>query len=136
MVVPRAAMHVWGMRPEKMRMQLAAEELGDEIDRLLPKVRAASPHAADHLIRSAESALFNMAEGLAAWRPKVKIDRYEIARREANEDRAILRRLVRQGALTREETQRAYNLAGAVVGMLTSATIAIQKGKGRPNLKP
>src|SRR5688572_14234562 len=109
------------MRPETMRMQLAAEELADEVDLLLPKVRMRNANAADHLKRSVESALFNSGEGIAAWRPKVKIDRYEIARREANEARAILRRLVRQGILTWEQVRRAYLLAGALVGMLTRA---------------
>ena len=87
-----------------MRMQLAAEELLDEIDVLLPKIAAGNANAADHLKRAAESALFNTAEGLAAWRPKVKIDRYEIARRETNEARAVVRRVVRQRVLYEAES--------------------------------
>ena len=115
------------MQPKKMRMQLAAEELLDEIDRLLPAVKRGNPKAADHLERAAQSTLFNIAEGIAAWRPKVKLDRYEIGRREVNEVRAILRRLVRQRVLTRDEARRGYNLCGAIVGMLTNAAIQIEK---------
>jgi four helix bundle protein len=115
------------MRPEKMRVQQAMEELVDEVDRLLPKISLANAHAADHLARSVESGLFNLAEALSAWKPKVKLARYEITRRETNEARAILRRLVRQRVLTREEAGRAYNLCGAVPGMLASASIAVEK---------
>ena len=126
MELPSCAPHLRGMRPEHMRMQLAAEELGDEVAKLLPIIARRNRNAADHLQRSVESVLNNMAEGIAAWRSKVKIDRYEISRREANEARAILRRLVRQGILTEDQARRAYNLAGAVIGMLTNATKAIE----------
>lgn len=108
----------------------AAEALVAEADRLVPLVAPANASAADHLQRSAESAFFNTAEGVAAWRPKVKIAVYEIARREANETRAILRRLVIQKLLTRDQTRRAYNLAGALVGMLTSAARTLEREIG------
>ena len=108
-------------------MQLAAEELVREVDLLLPVVETVNPNAADHLQRSAESALYNTSEGIVAWRPKVKLSVYEIARRESNEVRAILRRLVIQKALTTDETRRAYNLAGALVGMLINAAKSIEK---------
>ena len=115
------------MQPERMRVYLAAEELGDEIDRLVPLIAPLNRNAADHLARSAESVLFNLGEGIEAWKPKVKIDRYEIARREANEIRAILRRVLRQGILTREQSARAYALAGVIIGMLTRASITLAK---------
>lgn len=108
-------------------MQLAAEELTAEIDRLVPLIGARNADAADHLQRSADSVLFNIGEGIAAWRPKIKLSVYEIARRESNEVRAILRRLVQKKALAPEQTRRAYNLAGAIVGMLTSAALSIEK---------
>lgn len=108
-------------------MWQAAEELIAEIDRLVPRAQAAAMNATDHLERSGESVLFNIGEGVGAFQPKVKIATYEIAKREANEVRAVLRRLVIKGTVTARETQRAYNLAGAIVGMLTSAIIAVEK---------
>lgn len=75
-------------------MQQAAEILMAEVDALVARVRSRAANAADHLERSAESVLFNIGEGVAAHKPRSKIAAYEIARREANEVRAILRRLV------------------------------------------
>jgi four helix bundle protein len=121
MDVPRAILLILRMRPEKMRVWGAAEQLLGELDGVLPLVWRAAPHAADHLERSAESSLFNIAEGVAAFRPKVKIAAYEIAKKEASEVRAILRRLVQKGMLRAEQITRPYNLAGAMVGMLTNA---------------
>lgn len=100
-----------------------------EIDRLVPIIEPLNPNAADHLRRSGESVLYNTAEGVVAWRPKVKLAVYEIARRESNEVRAILRRLVAPGIVTTDQTRRAYNLAGAIVGMLIAAAIKIEKRK-------
>src|SRR5690606_21140530 len=44
--------------------------------------RHSARHAADHLERSAESALFTIAEGAGAFQPRVKISCYEIVRME------------------------------------------------------
>jgi four helix bundle protein len=115
------------MRPEKIRMWQAAEALVAEADRLGDKARPVARNAADHLVRSAESALFNVGEGVGAYRPKVKIAYYEIAKKEASEVRAILRRLVIRKALTREDIAHALQLAGALVGMLTAAIIRLQE---------
>lgn len=107
-------------------MWQAAESLVGEIDNLVPRVRHGAPNATEHLERSSESALFNIGEGVGAYRPKVKIACYEIAKKEANEVRAILRRLVIKRLLSRADIDRAYNLAGAIVGMLTAAIISLQ----------
>ena len=115
------------MRPESLRVWQAAEEVCREVDALIPFVRPCAQNAADHLERSAESTLFNIGEGVGAYRPKVKIAAYEVAKKEANEVRAILRRLVIKKALTERQIGRAYNLAGAVVGMLTNAIISLEK---------
>jgi hypothetical protein len=80
-LVPRHAVHLRGMRPDKIGFLQAAEELAAEIDGLLPLVRAEAAHAADNLERSAESAVFNIGEGVGAFRPKVKIASYDIAKR-------------------------------------------------------
>lgn len=117
------------MQPERMRVYQAAEELVAEVDRLVPLIAPLNPDAADHLQRSAESVLYNTGEGIEAWRPKVKVAVYEIARREANEVRAVLRRLIIQKVLKQEETRRAYNLAGAIIGMLTNASRTIENQK-------
>lgn len=50
------------------------------------------------------------------------------SKKESNEVRAVLRRLVIQKAFTQDEIDRAYNLAGAMVGMLTAAMITLGKG--------
>ena len=108
-------------------MWQAAEAMMGEIDSLAPRVRHSAPNAADHLVRSAESVLFNMGEGVGAFRPRVKIACYEVSKKEANEVRAILRRLVIGRMLSDADIKRAYGLAGAVIGMLTSAIISIAR---------
>jgi len=107
-------------------MQQAAEILMAEVDALVARVRSRAANAADHLERSAESVLFNIGEGVAAHKPRSKIAAYEIARREANEVRAILRRLVIGKRLSHRDVQRAHNLCGAIVGMLTRAIITLE----------
>lgn len=108
-------------------MYQAAEALVIEVDALLPRARKRAPHQADHLERSADSVLFNMAEGIGSFKPKVKISAYDIARKEANEVRAILRRLMIKRVFTYTEIRKALDLAGACVGMLTSAIIGLEK---------
>ena len=98
-----------------------------EVDRLLPLVRPGAPNSAEHLERCAESVLFNIGEGVGAWSPKTKIAAYEIAKREANEIRAILRRFVIKRLLTSRDTSKPYDLAGTAVAMLTNAIKGIQK---------
>src|SRR5688572_26982566 len=111
------------MRPEQMRMFQAAEALNAEIEALLPRAYARKPNAAVHLEKSADSALFNMAEGIGTFSPNAKINAYAIARKEANEVRAVLRKLVIAKVFTQAEIRKAYNLAGSVIGMLTAAII-------------
>ena len=115
------------MQPERFRMWLAAEEYVGAVDLLLPRAHELNRNAADHLKRSAESVLFNIGEGIGAYQRGLKINAYEVAKKEANETRAILRRLVMQGVFTWHEIDRAYNLAGAIIGMLTAAIIALDK---------
>lgn len=114
------------MRPEQMRVWQAAEALCGEVDELLPEVRSRARDAGDHLERSSNSVLFNTAEGAGAYRPKVKINAYEVAKKEANEVRAVLRRLVIKKVLQDYQIRRAYNLASAIIAMLTKAIITLQ----------
>jgi len=84
-------------------------------------------HKADHLERSADSVVLNMSEGIGCFRPRMKISAYEIARKEANEVRAVLRRLAAKRVLAGDDVSRAIDLAGACVGMQTSAIIAAER---------
>ena len=136
------------MRPERMRMYVAAEQLVAEVDKLLPRARERKPNAAKHLENSVESVLFNMGEGIGSYKPKVKITAYTVSRKEANEVRAVLRRLVIGHVYQQQEIQKAYDLAGVVIAMLTNAIIALEKRAEeedaaeqtkrppRPNLNP
>jgi four helix bundle protein len=115
------------MQLDRMRMYQAAERLIGEVDTLLPRIRTIALNQADHLDRSANSVLFNTAEGIGSFKPKIKINAYSIARKEANEVRAVLRSLVIKRIVTTKQIQKAYDLAGACVGMLTNAIIALEK---------
>lgn len=110
-----------------MRMYQAAEALLAEIERLLPRANARKPNAADHLERSGDSVLFNMNEGIGSFKPKMKISAYSIARKEVSEVRGALRKLVISKVFTQHETQKAYDLAGAIFGMLTAAIKTLEK---------
>ena len=114
------------MRTERMRMMQAAELLIEETDRVRRLIRGVARRQADHLERSADSVLFNMSEGVASFRPRVKINAYEIARKEANEVRSILRRLVLRRAIAEPDVVLASELAGACIAMLTAAIIAVE----------
>jgi four helix bundle protein len=109
------------MRPEKIRMWRAAEELIVEIDVIVARVRSQAANSAYHLERSGESVLFNIAEGVGAYPPKVKIAAYEVAKKEASEVRAVLRRLVLRRLVTSREVERALNLASTIMVMLLRA---------------
>ena len=111
---------------QRVRMLEVSEALQDELDRLVPLIGGKDANAIDNLRRSAESISFNMGEAVVAWKPKVKISKYEICRCEANEVRTILRLLVRRGALTQQQTQRAYNLTGLLIKMLVNASKSLE----------
>jgi four helix bundle protein len=110
-----------------MRMYQAAEALCAEVEKLLPRAYAAKPNAAKHLERAMDSVLFNAAEGIGAYEPRLKITPYDIARKEANEVQSTIRKLVIVRVFDRAETQRANNLAMIVAAMLTKAIIAQEK---------
>jgi four helix bundle protein len=108
-------------------MEEAAERLVVEVDRLLPRAQRRARRQADHLERSADSVLFNMAEGVASFKPKMKIGAYEIARKEAGEVRAILWRLRIKRIFTEDEVRTADQLASTCIGMLTNAITSIER---------
>ncbi|HEU5210781.1 MAG TPA: four helix bundle protein [Longimicrobiales bacterium] len=115
------------MQYEKMRMWQAAEQYVAEVDGIVEQVRFTASNSANHLERSAESVLFNIAEGAGAYRPRVKIGCYEIARKEANEARAVLRRLVLKRVVTDERIRRAWDLGGMLMSMLTKAILTLEE---------
>ena len=123
------AHHIWQfirMRLEDMRMFQASEALIREVELLLPRAWEKKPKAADHLERSLESEHTNICEGIGLFRPAGKRAAYEIARKEANEVRGTLRRLVLANVFTQQQIQKAYDLVGSIVGMLT-ASIKVQE---------
>ena len=136
MGVTRAGCFIRRMKPENMRMYLAAEALNVEIERLLPRAYVQKPKAAAHLENSGNSVQFNMGEGIGSFMPNVKINAYEIARKEANEVRAVLRRLVIGKVFTEEEIAKAYNIAGSIVGMLTAAIKSVECRRDRLSTRP
>jgi four helix bundle protein len=84
-------------------------------------------NSADHLERSGESVLFNIAEGVGAYPPRVKIAAYEVAKKEASEVRAVLRRLVLRRLVTSHEVDRALNLASTIMVMLLRAITTLRE---------
>ena len=113
-------------------MYQAAEALNAEIELLLPRAYAQKPKAAAHLENSGNSVQFNTGEGIGTFMPNMKINAYEIARKEANEVRSVLRRLVIGRVFTQHEIQKAYDLAGSIVGMLTAAIKAVENRRDNP----
>jgi four helix bundle protein len=107
-------------------MWRAAEELIVEIDVIVARVRSQAVNSADHLERSGESVLFNIAEGVGAYPAKVKIAAYEVAKKEASEVRAVLRRLVLRRLVTSRDVERALNLAAMIMVMLLRAITAVR----------
>lgn len=124
---PRYWVHPAVMQYEKMRMWQAAEQFVAEVDGIVEQARFTASNSANHLERSAESVLFNIAEGAGAYRPRVKIGCYEIARKEANEARAVLRRLVLKRVVTDERIRRAWDLGGMLMSMLTKAILTLEE---------
>src|SRR5437870_3831099 len=112
--IPRMELH-------ETRMGQAAYAMAEEAEKLLPRARMGRSNTADHLERATDSVLFNMGEGVTCYRPKVKIVSYDISRKEAGEVRVALRKLVIGRLYSLHDIAKAYDLAGAVIGMLTSA---------------
>ena len=121
MEAPRILREIRGMGKEPIRLRQAIELLMREVDGILAEVRPFARNAADHLERSCESLMFNANEGIASIRPKVKINAYDIARKEAAEVRAVLRRFQLKGLVTSARIRRALNLAAVCMSMLGSA---------------
>ena len=107
------------MRPENMRVYQVARELGKEIDRIVAKLRPNFRRLADHMERSMESAGLNLAEGLAAFRPGIKANAFEISRKETGEVRKAVERAFDLNAISAREMEKPQQLANTFIAMLT-----------------
>jgi four helix bundle protein len=118
-VSPGVHVEFSGMRPEDMRVYQVARELAKEVDKIIGKLPPRLKRIADHLERSMESAGLNLAEGLAAYRPGIKANAFEVARKETGEARKAIERAYDKDGITKAEIERAMSLANSYVGMLT-----------------
>ena len=107
------------MTREKLLVERKAEELIEEVGRLLKRVRQPCT-AASHLEKAAVSTYLNIAEGTALYRPRLKANKYDIARGEANECRRALHTLVLQKKLSTRDIAAADKLADSIIAMLTT----------------
>jgi four helix bundle protein len=107
------------MGREKLLVEIRAEELIAEIARVLRKIRYPC-HASRHLENSGNSLYFNLGEGVAAFKPKVKASKYDITRGEANEVMKTARALVLQRRLREEDVVRINDLADYLIGAMTN----------------
>jgi len=107
------------MGRDKLRVEEKAEELVAEITLLLRSVRYSS-NATIHLEKSVDSVHFNIGEGVALFQARKKAAKYDIARGEAKEVQKALRALVLKQKLQEKDIAKAYDLADAVIAMLTN----------------
>jgi four helix bundle protein len=124
------------MRLENLRMYRVVELLAAEIDRLLPQIRRCAPHLADHVLRSTEAALFNIAEGAGSFKAGIKTSSYDIARKELNEIRAVLRRILARRCLRAADVTRADEYAGIGIAMLTNAIRSLTRNATSESRRP
>ncbi|HUP89638.1 MAG TPA: four helix bundle protein [Longimicrobiales bacterium] len=103
-----------------MRVYQLAEELSEEIDKILAMLPYAARKLANHLEKSNESLGLNLMEGLTVFKPKVKASCFDITRKETGEVRKVLRRIVRRKFIAQQLTHRADGLANAMIGAMTN----------------
>lgn len=107
------------MERPKLRVKEKAEGLIAEVARLLATI----PYhctACKHLAKSADAVLLNLGEGVVLFRPRLKANKYDIARGEANEVRKALKALVIKRKLTEKQIAVADDLADHIIGTLTN----------------
>ena len=108
------------MKPEQMRVYQLMIELAAEVDGILERLPLRVAHTAKHLGNSMNSAVFNLMEGLTAFKPAVKASAFDISRRETAEVKAALRRLVMQKAQRTNQVNKQMDQANCIIGMLTN----------------
>jgi four helix bundle protein len=111
---------------EKLRVYQAAVLLDQEVRRLAAQVDRGHASDLDHLKRAVGSILFNIPEANGSVSPGRKRYHLEVARGAADECRAILKRLVADGALEAKEVVRANGLTSAIAKMLNSMMRSIK----------
>lgn len=114
------------MGREKLIVEQKAEELIVEVARLLRKVPYRCK-AANDAERSADSAFLNLGEAIAAFKPRKKAMKYDIARGETKEVQRALRALVLKGKLTEQDVARANKLADEIIAILTTMIKNLEK---------
>lgn len=93
MATPRFATHTGAMGREQLRVEIMAEKLVAEIARVLRRLPYPC-NASKHLEKSGDSVLFNLGEGIVAFKPRIKAAKYGISRGEAHEVQRAARALV------------------------------------------
>jgi four helix bundle protein len=111
---------------EGLRVYQAAELLDSIVLDLIEQIPRGFSSDVDQLRRAAGSCPYNIAEATGSEQPGKKINHLEIARGSVDEVRAILRRLVRGGALTKAQIQRPCTLSRTIAKMLTSWIAKLQ----------
>jgi four helix bundle protein len=107
------------MGRKKLDVEMRAEALIAEIAIVLRKI----PYPCDaskHLEKSGNAVYFNLGEGIAAFRPKLKAAKYDIARCEANEALNAARALVIQRRLAATDVEKIDDLADYMIGAMTN----------------
>ena len=105
---------------KRLLVEDKAEQLVAEIARLRRRLNYPGSNAALHLEKSGDSVLFNLAEGIVCFKPRLKVSKYEIARSEAREVQQALNALVLKRELNAADIVLADDLADCVIAMLTN----------------
>jgi four helix bundle protein len=105
---------------ERLRVYQAVEQLDAETQQLIRNVTRGNADDLNQPGRSCGSILFNIPEAYGAGTPGKKRNHLAIARGEADEVRAVLRRLVKKGCLKESEIRRACELTSVIAKMLTA----------------
>jgi four helix bundle protein len=103
-----------------LRVLQAAEQLDSMVIALVATIPKGHSKDVDQLLRAAASVPYNIAEANGCTSKGRKANHLGIARGSVDEVRAILRRLVRRGALTENAILKPSILARTIAKMLTS----------------
>ena len=120
MAVPLFGHKLRRMTRSKLIVEEKAEQLVVEIARLRRRLKFPGSNASLHLEKSGDSVLFNLAEGIICFNPRLKASKYEIARSEAREVQQALNALVLKRELNAADIAVAEDLADCVIAMLTN----------------
>ncbi len=107
------------MGRKKLDVECKAEELVAEIARVLRKIHYPCD-ASKHLEKSGNAVYFNLAEGVIAFKPKLKAAKYDIVRGESNEVMKAARALVIQKRLSDQDVVNIDDLADYMIGATTN----------------